>query len=62
VAQGVCCRDALRVVKLEHFVEQVKCLFVVDFANLKPGDSFFLHLVGDEHAVAVLKGDLFDCV
>jgi len=62
VVQGVLGRDTLRVVELEHFIEQVESLLVMDLARLAPGDFLLLHLVWDQAPIPVLEGDLFDGV
>ena len=59
MSQRLLRRDSLIMVQFEHSIEQFKCLFVLYLADLLPGDSLFLHFVGDEAAVAVLEGDFF---
>lgn len=49
-------------IKLQHLIEQVKRLVVLQLAYIFPGYLLFLHLVWDEAAVPVLEGDLFDGV
>jgi len=62
VMKGVLCRDAFRVVQFKHLIKQVKGQRVVYLANFRPLDLFFLHFLGNEAPVTVLKGDFFDCV
>jgi len=60
VSKSVFCRNSLRVIQLEHSIEQVEGVSVLDFADFGPRHFFFLHFVRNQTAVAVLESDFFD--
>ena len=58
---GISGSDPLRVIQLEHLVQEVERLWVVHLlAQNVPWYLFLLHFVWNKATVAVLEGDFFD--
>ena len=53
---------SLRVVQLQHLVEQVKRVAIDQLADVVPSNLLFLHLVGDEAPISVLESNFLYCI
>lgn len=62
VLEGVFGRNSLRVVQFKHAIKEVEGVSVLELADVLPCDLLFLHFIGDQAPVAVLKGNLLDGV
>ena len=60
--KGIGCSYPLGMIKLQHFVEQIKGQWVLDLAELAPWDLFFLHFVRDQRSIPVFKSNFFQSI
>ena len=58
--QGFAGLDSLGVVELEHLVEEVEGLWVLNLAELGPSDLLFLHFLWDEATISIFERNFLD--